>query len=79
MKHFKIQLFLTTQNVQILEIQNPKYNSLILVCIYAKSTPWGACTRYKMVTIELHEMATGSDLFEKNFSNVSTVNVRSYK
>ena len=31
----------STQKIQILEIQTPKYTPLILVCKYAKSTPWG--------------------------------------
>ena len=52
MKHFKIHLLFnnppkntgavtSTQKIQILEIQNPQNTPLILVCKYAKSTPWG--------------------------------------
>ena len=52
MKHFKVHLLFkppkkiqellpVPKKIQILEIQNPKNTPLILVCKYAKSTPWG--------------------------------------
>ena len=50
MKHFKIQLLfnnpkntaavISTQKIQILQIQNQKNTPLIPVCKYAKSNPW---------------------------------------
>ena len=66
MKHFKIQLlFNNPKRTDSRNSKPKKITSLIPVCKYAKSTPWGACTRYEMVTIELHEMVAGSDFFQK--------------